>query len=306
MGSMNLWHPLDAIGCRLFGKKFIGAQGVDGVLALGSRLKAQGYKLTYNLLGEHVSDPAIVEMALKTTLDLICRMDYTNYGNVSCKPTLYGLCLSKTTFQDTLGEIVESAYEKNVEVEIDAENLGYLEDTFAVFSYFAADSLYKNTVRQAVQAHVWRIRNLLDQYQLWNKNLRIVKGAGVYDERESVVTQNKFLVMERYIEILKRNMQKSRVPFVATVRDRNLAEEVIKITDRGRFPFEFQMLYGPFGRKLRSHLLSRGYPVRMYVPFTDEWCQDTGKPYILRRAQMGRRLVWAEFTDWARSLFAAG
>lgn len=289
-----LWRPFDIIGCNLIGKRFIGAQSVEGVLALGSRLINQGYKLTYNLLGEHAIDIKATEMALKTTLDLIRGMDSSNYGNVSCKPTLYGLMFSKTAFQDILCQIVEAAYKCGIEVEIDAENYDYLEDTFDVFSAFASNSFYRNTVRQAVQAHVRNIERLMDKHKLWDKNLRVVKGAGVYEEKDSVVTQNGFLIMERYMEILRRNIRNGRVPFAATVRDDNLAEEVIKFTADGRFPFEFQMLFGPLGEKLRRDLLSRGYSVREYVPFTDEWCRDAWKPYGLRRAQMIRRMIWDE------------
>lgn len=293
----RILYPLDVLGCNLLGRRFVGAEIVDGVLALGSGLKERGYKLTYNLLGEHATNIEVVEMALKTTLDLIHRMDYTNCGNVSCKPTLYGLSFSKTAFQDILGQIVEAAYKRGIEVEIDAENYDYLEDTFEIFSYFATDPLYKNTVRQAVQAHVRRIESLMDKYRLWDKNLRIVKGAGVYNEKESVITQSKFLVVEMYMEILRRNIRSGRVSFAATVRDKKLAREAITLADGLNGALEIQTLYGPLGNSIRRLLLREGYPVRIYVPFTDDWCRDAWKPYGLRRAQMIRRIFWQELTE---------
>lgn len=284
------WRPFDIVGCHLFGRYFVGAQSVGEVLALGAKLKKQGFRVTYNLLGEHMSDPAVVEMALKTTLEMVLRMNYTNYGNISCKPTLYGLAVSKTAFQDVLGKIVEAAYKKGVEVEIDAENYDYLENTLDVFSGFASDPLYKNTVRQAVQAHVRRIEMLMDKYRLWDKNLRIVKGAGVYSEAGSVVTQNRFLIMERYMKILRRNIRNGRVPFAATVRDRGLALEAIALADELNGALEVQTLYGPLGNSLRKSLLKRGCVVRAYIPFVDHWCRDAWKPYGLRRAQMIRSI----------------
>ena len=287
-----LWRPIDIIGCNLIGKRFIGAQSVEGVLQMGEKLKKQGYGVTYNLLGEHVKDKETVEMAIKTTRTLIEKMNADNYGNVSCKPTLYGLCLSRGVFLDTMKEIVGCAYGQGIEVEIDAENYGHIQDTFAIFLYFASDQYLRNTVRQAVQAHLKKIEGLMDKYGLWDKNLRIVKGSGVYQDSESIATQSDFLVTERYLEILRRNLKNGRVPFVATVRDSELAEAAIELTEEGDYLFEFQMLYGPAGRKLGSRLLRRGYPVRIYVPFTDSWCKDVWKPYGLRRAKMIRRILW--------------
>ena len=287
-----LWRPIDIIGCNLIGKRFIGAQSVEGVLQMGEKLKKQGYGVTYNLLGEHVKDKETVEMAIKTTRTLIEKMNADNYGNVSCKPTLYGLCFSRGIFLDTMKEIIGCAYRKGIEVEIDAENYGHIQDTFAIFSYFASDHYLRNTVRQAVQAHLKKIEGLMDKYGLWDKNLRIVKGSGVYQDSESIATQSDFLVTERYLEILRRNLKNGRVPFVATVRDSELAEAAIELTEEGDYLFEFQMLYGPAGRKLGRRLLRRGYPVRIYVPFTDSWCKDVWKPYGLRRAKMIRRILW--------------
>ena len=88
-------------------------------------------------------------------------------------------------------------------------------------------------------------------------------------------------------------MVNRRVPFTAMVRDGNLAKSVINIT--GGSGFEFQMLYGPLGRKLGRNLLRQGYPVRVYVPFVLDWCQDVWKPYGLRRAKTMRNLMLKNF-----------
>lgn len=287
-----LWRPVDIIGCQMLGRRFVGAQGVGGVLSLGTKLKKQGYKITYNLLGEHVADKRSLTLATETTKKLIGGMDLNNYGNVSCKPTLYGLAVSKTMFADVIGELVELAYKKGIEIEFDAENYEYIPDTFDVFSGLASQRYLVNTVRQAIQAHLKNIESLMDKYKLWDKNLRVVKGSGVYQEQKSAVTQSGFLVIERYLEVLRKNMRNNKTPFAATVRDESLVKEIIRIADDNDRPFEFQMLYGPIGRKLRRRLLAGGHPVRIYVPFTDWWCQDVWRPYGLRRAKMIRRILY--------------
>lgn len=288
-------YPLDVLGCNLLGRRFIGAESVEGVLQTGEKLKRQGFKVTYNLLGEHVKDKETVEMAVKTTRTLIEKMNADSCGNVSCKPTLYGLCLSRGVFLDAMKEIIRRAYEKGIEVEIDAENHGLIQDTFAIFSYFASDRCLRHTVRQAIQAHLKNIEGLMDKYGLWDKNLRIVKGSGVYQDSESAVTQSEFLVTERYLEILRRNLKNGRAPFVATVRDRQLANEAIKLADSVDGLITLQTLYGPASSGFRSKLIRDGHSVSIYVPFTDDWCRDAWKPYGLRRARMMRRIFWQLF-----------
>ncbi len=291
-------YPLDLVGCNLFGKRFVGAFDVDGVLSVGRGLKKQGFGVTYNLLGEHVQDKNLVDKAVETTLRLIQQMNDENLGNVSCKPTLYGLAISKELFLKNIGIIIDLAKARKIEIEFDAENYAYIEDTFDVFSSFAFQEAYTNNVRQAVQAHLKNIFPLMNKHWLWDKRLRIVKGAGVYNETDcSVITNGDEEIMHRYFEILRGNLTFGQTPFVATVRDRGLTESVIKITGQGAYPFEFQMLYGPLGKKLGRYLLGLGYHVRIYVPFTDSWCRDEWKAYGLRRAKMMRHLLLKNLKD---------
>lgn len=290
-------YPLDLVGCNLLGRRFVGAFNVDGVLSAGRDLKKRGFGVTYNLLGEHVHNPNLVSKAVDTTIQLIQQMSHENLGNVSCKPTLYGLSVSKPLFLKNIGKVIDLAGERGMEVEFDAENYAHIEDTFNIFSSFASQKPYSTFVRQAVQAHLADIIGLMKKYDLFDKNIRIVKGAGVYTEDSSVIVADDGRIKQRYFEILRGNIVTGRVPFAATVRDGRLAESVIKITRGGLYPFEFQMLYGPLGRKLGEHLLQSGYPVRIYIPFTDNWCRDEWKPYGLRRAKMMRNLMLKNFKD---------
>lgn len=291
----RILYPLDLVGCNLLGRYFVGAFSIDDVLNVGRDLRRQGFGITYNLLGEHIHDPNLAERAVNSTLSLIQRMNRENFGNVSCKPTLYGLSISKKLFTQNVEKIISLAVTRGIGVEFDAENYVHIEDTFDVFNSFASQENYSNNVRQAVQAHLINIIDLMDKYNLFDKNIRIVKGAGVYTETDnSVVISNEEEIKKRYFEILRRNIKTGRIPFVATVRDRRLVESILKITRNGWCPFEFQTLFGPLGRKLGRHLLQLGYPVRVYVPFTDDWCRNEWKTYGLRRAQMMRRIIWEE------------
>ncbi|OGN01296.1 MAG: hypothetical protein A3B91_01415 [Candidatus Yanofskybacteria bacterium RIFCSPHIGHO2_02_FULL_41_29] len=287
----KLWRPIDVIGCHVLGRRFIGAENIDDVLLVGESLIKQGFLVTYNLLGEHATDDRSIGMAVWTTNALISKMNFDNSGNISCKPTLFGLAVSKDLFRQKVGPIIEYAHRVGVGVEFDAESSQYIRDTFEVFSSFASVPVLRDSVRQAVQAHLKDIFSLMDQYELWDKNLRIVKGSGVYAEANNLIEKDEALVRAKYFEILRRNIVNRRIPYTATIRDKKLAESVIKVTCDGEYRFEFQMLYGPLGRRLARNLVRRGYMVRIYLPFVAEWCHDVWRPYGLRRAEMIRKII---------------
>ena len=132
-----------------------------------------------------------------------------------------------------------------------------------------------------------------DKYGLWDKQIRVVKGAGVYEEKDGVCFKSPVNILRQYFEIIRRNKSRGKYPFVATVRDKKLTEEIIKDYSNP-LDVEFEILYGPLGTRLGKHLLHRGYSVRIYVPFVDAWCEDAWKEYGLRRSAMMRRLLWEE------------
>ena len=293
-----LIKAVDAAGCLIVGPFFVGGWSVEGVLEKGAKLKKQGYKVTYNLLGEHVVDRKIIDRALRTTLQLVERMDNSNRGNVAIKPTLYGLQISKSLFHKTAEQIIDCAMAQGIEVEFDAEMRSVMPDTFEIFSEFANRFPHRNFVRQCVQAHLVGIFDLMDEYGLWDKQLRIVKGAGVYDEPDGVVLQNLDKIMEQYYAILQRSYsQEGQAPYVATIRDDNIPLHVANLSPRSYIrPYKpvFQTLYGPRGGSFRKKLLKEGQDVRIYIPYVSSPGDFSWFGYGLRRASMMRRLMWEE------------
>ena len=283
----------DEVGCRLLGRMFVGGRSIEDVLKTGERLKKEGYKVTYNLLGEHQGDSVFVDYALRTTLELIGKMSERNQGNVAIKPSLYGLQISPDSFLANAKFIVERAKSQGISVEFDAEQQSFTNDTFKVFNFFASRMEYRGFVAQCVQAHARNIMSVMTKYGLWNKRIRVVKGAGVYKENADRVIGDEKDILVRYKQIAILNRDNWQAPLIATVRDRTLAYEMAKIF-RNPNTFEFEMLYGPIGKRLSRELLEKGYSVRIYIPFTDIWCKDAWIEYRIRRSAMMRRLALGE------------
>lgn len=307
MARLNLWQPIDFIGCHLLGPSFVGGFSISEVLHTGAELKKRGYTCTYNLLGEHIKHQGTISKTVETILELMARMDKTNPGNVAIKPTQCGLEVSPQLFYENAEKIVRRAREVGVEIEFDAEADKYIEDSFRVFHDLASRFHYRGFMRQCVQAHLTDIFDLMDEYELWDKKLRIVEGSQVYPELPGVVLEDKSQVFEQYCFIIRRNHAEGQVPFVATVCDRKKVEAAKKILPSPHM-LEFEMLYnslpcGLFGRKLAQELTQGDdiffeekflahieWPVRIYIPFVVDWCHDAWIDYGLRRASMMRRL----------------
>lgn len=300
----RLLKAADAIGCFIIGPFFVGGWSVESVLKKGTALKRQGYGVTYTLLGEHVVDQNTVDRALQTTLQLMAGMDKSNRGNVAIKPTLYGLYISKDLFHKTAEQIICCAMAHSIEVEFDSEMSSVMPDTFEIFSEFANRFPHRNFVRQCVQAHLVDIFDLMDEYELWDKQLRIVKGAGVYDESSEVVLADSGKVMDQYWAIVERNYsQEGQIPYIATMRDEDIPSHAATLSPKSYIrPYRpiIQMLYGPRGRGLRKKMLREGRDVKIYIPYVRSYSDFSWFGYGLRRASMMRRLMWEEIKKTLR------
>lgn len=286
----------DAIGCLIIGPFFVGGWSVEGALKKGAALKKQGYKVTYSLLGEHIKDRKTVEQSLRATLRLIKKMDKSSSGNVVIKPTLYGLYISKGFFHKTAEQIINCAMAHGIEVEFDAEMRSVIPDTFEIFSEFASRFPHRNFVRQCVQAHLADIMELMGEYGLWDKQLRVVKGSGVYDEADGVVLKDADDIMRQYWKIVERNYSvEGQVPYIATMRDESIPEHAARLHPKSYVrPYRptIQTLYGPRGRGFRKKLLEEGQDVRVYMPYVRSRFDLSWFGYGLRRAAMMRRLFF--------------
>lgn len=291
--SKYLWWPFDLVGCHLLGKNFVGGWSIEDVLRTGAELKKRGYRVTYNLMGERVRNLATVGRAVETTLELISSMDESNRGNVSLKPTLYGLEISRGEFYFSVETIIREARDAGIGIEFDAEELEFIPDTFFVFQQFAEQLQYRGFVRQAVQAHRAELYQLMNEYKLWNKPLRVVEGSGVYAESGEHILLDRSSVRSQYWSVIRTNHAAGQTPYIATVRDRSKVAEAERILPSPHM-YELEMLYGPLGAELRGEQLAKGKTVRVYIPFVVDWCKDEWKPYGMRRSASIRHLFWQD------------
>ena len=107
--------------------------------------------------------------------------------------------------------------------------------------------------------------------------VRLCKGA--YLEPPQVAFAQKAAVDSNFARLSERLLRAGAHPAIAT-HDEHLIRHAQDVARRERIPpsrFELQMLFG-VRRDLQLRLVQQGYPMRVYLPYGEQWY-----PYLVRR-----------------------
>jgi proline dehydrogenase len=261
---------------RSFARRFIAGETADEAIAAARAIQAQGLLLTLDYLGESVATLAEADAATREYLRIIDVIVASGIErNVSLKLTQLGLDVDKATCVDNLRRILEPAQRHGFFVRIDMENSPYTEVTLDIFETMWQQQ-YRN-VGVVLQSCLRRSEADTRRMIALGARVRLVKGA--YKEPKAVAFQQKDEVDAAYVREMKLLLDSGNYPAIATHDPAILDTTVAYAAERGiaNDRFEFQMLYG-IRRDLQSSLASRGYRLRLYVPFGRQWF-----PYFMRR-----------------------
>ena len=115
--------------------------------------------------------------------------------------------------------------------------------------------------------------------QLSESNIPVRLCKGAYREPPSVAFARKQEVDANYVKLMKLLLMEGTSPAIAS-HDENILRCAVEFVREQKIPaerFEFQMLYG-IRRDLQRELASKGFKLRLYVPYGDAWY-----PYFMRR-----------------------
>ncbi len=238
------------------------------------RLNAAGLAATLDFLGEGVTSAALAEASGQAYIRILDAIrEHRLLSHLSLKLTQLGLDIDDALCRAILRRILERA--GDTFVRIDMESSRYTDRTLRLFEDLWGEG-YRN-VGVVIQSYLRRSAADVERLIQLGARVRLVKGA--YAEPASVAFPRKRDVDRSYARLAERLLLGGVYPAIAT-HDERLIAHAIRTADRhgiGPDRFEFQMLYG-IRRDLQIHLLRRGYRVRVYVPFGEEWY-----PYLMRR-----------------------
>ncbi|MBZ5671087.1 MAG: proline dehydrogenase family protein [Acidobacteriia bacterium] len=263
-----------AVGRRL-ASRFIAGEELEDALRAIRRLKAEGFMVTLDYLGESVHEAAEAEAACRVYLELLDRLAAEKLdSHVSIKLTQLGLAIDEALARRHLGLLAARAAQHRNFVRVDMEGSVFTEATLRVFRAVDAP---RDVVGIAIQAYLFHAEADVDELLKCGARLRLVKGA--YKEPPDVSFPRKRDVDRNFQKLMEKLLTSGVYHAVATHDDRLIAATEAFARAQGIPPdkFEFQLLYG-IRRQLQRELLKQGWRVRVYVPFGREWYA-----YFMRR-----------------------
>ncbi|HJN42752.1 MAG: proline dehydrogenase family protein [Vicinamibacterales bacterium] len=291
--SPNVRQLASRYGMRAggFARRFIAGETLEEAIETARELSARDLHCTLNYLGESVSSSAAARAAADTYAGMMRTVrDAGLTAQVSVKLTQLGLAIDQADCVTNLRQVLDAAGEQTF-VRIDMEQSTWVDPTLDLFERFWQEG-YRN-VRVVLQSYLYRTERDLARINALGAGVRLCKGA--YREPKTVAYPIKAEVNASFIRLMRAMMRDGTRPAFATHDPRMIDATCAYATERAlpTRAVEFQMLYG-VRRDLQATLRARGYRVRIYLPFGQQWF-----PYFMRR--LGERPANALFV--VRSLF---
>lgn len=300
---MRRWVTQSRVGRRV-ARRFVAGETLEEGMTVAEELARQGFRVTLAHLGEWVHTPEDAHRAaadIRILMEAIAQRELPAY--VSVKLSHLGVHLDRDLARSLLRDLLEDARRLGLFVRIDMEESVLVEPTLQLQREMWAQGL--TNVGVVIQAYLYRsegdLRRLLEE----QVPVRLVKGA--YKEPPQVALTKKRDVdanFDRLTRLLLEGLVRGhedravvmgspdgrRPPLVAlATHDENrlaYARECMQRLGLSAEGVEFQMLYG-VRRDLQGRLLTHGHPVRIYVPFGQEWY-----PYFMRRLAERPANLW--------------
>jgi len=240
-----------------------------------ARLERQGFGTTVDLLGEFVADLSEVQSAAREYSQLLDGLrPHAGSAQASLKLTQFGLKLDVRACTDHVLKLVRQAASFGSRVTIDMEDSSCTDATLDVFERLRSDATAVGTV---LQARLHRSRKDIERLLPLQPHVRICKG--IYLEPASIAYQQPDDIRSSFLDLVDAMLARPSFVGIAT-HDDILVQRSLDLLQKhgaGTDRYEFQVLLG-VREDLRARLLREGHPVRVYVPYGEQWYA-----YSLRR-----------------------
>lgn len=294
----------------LVASRFIAGETTQDAIQAIRDLNTKGICATLDHLGESITDPGEARQAAGEIIKVLKEIHRTGVkSSVSIKPSQIGLALGDDLFEENLRLILQKAKEYNNFVRIDMEDSPYTKVTVSTFMKLFQDG-FSNQLGIVIQSYLYR--SATDIFQLMQVGARVRLCKGAYKEpveiafrKKGDVDSNFDVLTEMLISGALINGKPAisgcgripPIPAIASHDDRRIeyAKAYAAKVGLPKESIEFQMLNG-IRRDLQENLVAEGYPVRVYVPYGNEWY-----PYFMRRLAERPANLWFFISNFFRN-----
>ena len=260
-----------------FARRYVAGHTLEEALNVVRDLEDEGIHALVDLLGEMVTSEEEAAAFTGEIVRLVQALGELPYPRwVSVKLTQLGLDLDRELARDHLRRILDAARAVDGVVQVDMEDSPRTDATLWVWRSLREEEGYEN-VGIVLQSYLKRSPADLQEILHLKPNLRVVKGA--YKEPPEVAWQDRGKIRAQFLELVRTNLAAGGHTATGT-HEAALVEEVRAWAEAEGIPrahYEFQFLYG-IRRELKRDLARRGYTVRDYLPYGEDWY-----PYFSRR-----------------------
>jgi proline dehydrogenase len=262
--------------------RFVAGETMDHVLAVASRLIADGRLVTIDFLGEDTTDPEQAAAVTAEYVRLLGRLAADGLATrsraeVSVKPTAVGLDLpgdGDKTALSNIRRIATAARNAGTTVTLDMEDHTRVDRTLQMVGELRADFPDLGCV---IQSYLRRSSADCRALAVPGSRVRLCKGA--YRAPDGVGLASRADVDLNYVRCLRILLDGPGYPMLATHDPRLIKIAGSRAEQAGRdgSSFEFQMLYGIRPGE-QQRLATSGAQLRVYVPYGTDWYG-----YLVRR-----------------------
>ncbi len=267
-----------------FAQSYVAGESIDSALDVVRQLNENGFSATMDILGEFVNSESEAHQITKQYSRLIRQISQTGLDStISVKLTHLGLEFDPILGEKNILQLAQVGKENNVGVTIDMENSPYTSTTFDLYNKTLS---VHNKMGTVIQAYLHRSSEDIQKLNTPLLNLRICKG--IYRESPDIAIQDRSAINDNYVDIARAMFNGAGFVCLAT-HDLELLDRLELLIENDRISsdrFEFQVLYGvPMGDRLEK-LKTKGYKVRVYVPFGEAWFE-----YAIRRLKENPTII---------------
>lgn len=296
---------------RILGKQFVLGKDIEGALKRSKSFQKEGYRFSYDMLGEGARTNEDAQRYFQVYLDSINYIAKNNTNNPE-RPSGISVKLSALypryeyaqkekcvrALADKLLILCRAAAEHNIAISVDAEEVDRLELSLEIIETVIKEGDFKNwnglgIVIQAYQKRCYPlIEHIVNLAKTYNQKLRVrlVKGAYWDTEikRAQVMGLSDYPVFTRkantdlsYLTCAQELLKHPEYifPMFAT-HNAHTIMAVINMAQKNNANFELQRLHG-MGESLYSTLLKeQKIPVTIYAPVGTH---EDLLPYLVRR-----------------------
>jgi proline dehydrogenase len=255
-------------GSKFGANKIIGGVTFSQAIPLITQLNQEGFQVTVDHLGEFVNSADVAQEHAQECIQNISAIAYHQLDTeISVKLTSLGLDISHDLVIENMELILSKAKESGITVTIDMEDSSRCNAILEIYKTLRPK--YEN-LGTVIQSYLYRSEKDIDDLQHFAPYLRLVKGA--YKESSKVAFPEKQAVDENLKYLIKKQLLNGHYTAIAS-HDEAMIDYTIGLVKEHNIPadrFEFQMLYG-MRNQLQSDLVKKGYTVRIYLPYGEDW-----------------------------------